>query len=99
MRESKVEGHLRQQVALRGGTTRKLRYLGAPDRLVLWPVTHLFGEARSCVHFVETKAPVGRLKSWQAREHKRLRVLGYRVFVLYSKQQVDHYISTLRHRI
>lgn len=97
MRESKIERHFCQQVSLHGGVTRKPRWYGAPDRIAIWPrATQLGFEPH--IHFVELKAPTGRAKGHQLREHKRLRALGCKVFMLYSKPQVDHYIAVLRHQ-
>jgi hypothetical protein len=87
MRESTVEKYLHEQVVKAGGDTRKVTYpgrRGAPDRLILWPGGQM--------EFVETKAPDGKLESWQEREHKRLRDLEFRVSVLWDKKQVDMWL-------
>jgi len=95
MRESKIERHLMQQVMIAGGDTRKLRYFAAPDRMVIWPHNRL--ALGASIHFIELKAPAGKVRVRQRREHDRLRALGCKVFVLYTKPQVDDYIKRLRH--
>jgi hypothetical protein len=97
MRESVVERYFVQQVTLAGGRAKKLiGSLGDPDRLVIWPTIGLFETRRAVIHFVELKTLTGRLRSWQDREHKRLRDMGCKVFVLWTKAQVDDYIQRLR---
>jgi hypothetical protein len=59
---------------------------GAPDRMVLLPGRPVF--------FVEMKREVGGVvKPWQTRYHEDLRALGHRVWVLWSKEEVDAFIS------
>jgi hypothetical protein len=45
--------------------------------------------------FVETKAPNGELKSWQARCHARLTKLGFRVEVLWTVSMVHGFLCSL----
>ena len=102
MRESKIERYFMQQVMLAGGDTRKLRYFAAPDRMAIWPTSRypagsLIREFCASIHFVELKSPTGKVRVRQRREHDRLRALGCKVFVLYTKPQIDDYITRLRH--
>lgn len=88
IRESVVENYLRRVAKKHGWEVRKLQWVGrrgAPDRL-------LMAEGARLV-FVETKAPQGRLEPHQEREHRRLRKLGFRVAVLWSKAEVDRFFS------
>lgn len=84
VRESKVEKHLRLAVERRGGTCEKFvspGRRGVPDRII--------SDRRDHVIFVETKAPTGKLKSWQERDHARRRARGFHVYTLYTIEQVD----------
>lgn len=89
MRESKIEKTLREGVEALGGTSEKFSprgQIGRPDQLVSWP--DAFAE------FVETKAPDGKLESWQARDHKRRRVMGFHVHVIWTMEGVEAYLRT-----
>lgn len=84
MRESVIETYLREQVAKHGGAAYKFVSPGhkdVPDRIVLLP----FGE----IIFVELKATGKSATPAQAREHERLRALGFRVEVINGKFGVD----------
>jgi hypothetical protein len=87
--EKVAEQHLREQIEARGGMCPKFvdpSRRGAPDRMVLLP-----GKS---VHFVEMKrAKLGKIKPHQQRYHDDLRALGYRVWVLWSKEDVDKFIA------
>jgi hypothetical protein len=99
--EAEVERYFVQQVHKHGGIAKKLTgQIHDPDRLVIWPKRLAFGRGPICgatIHFVELKAPDGRLRPGQRREHERLRAFGCNVFVLYSKHSVDFYIRYQRH--
>ena len=89
MLEETVESRLVNGVEAKGGECLKFvspGRKGVPDRIVL-----LNGH----VIFVETKAPDGKLKSWQARCHDMLRANGQRIEVLWALQQVDYFLATL----
>jgi len=45
------------------------------------------------IHFVELKAPGGKLEDHQVREHDKLRSMGCSVFTLDSIAAVDKYIA------
>ena len=88
--ENKVENRLRVGVENRGGECLKWvspGRVGPPDEIVLMDGARII--------FVETKAPDGVLKSWQARYHKMLRRLGFRVEVLWTCEQVDEFLCSL----
>lgn len=90
MRERAIEQYLVAEVAARGGEARKLRWVGrnnAPDRLVLLPGGRLL--------FVEVKAPGKVATPAQHREHCRLLVLGQRVEVVASFDDVDFVLHNI----
>lgn len=93
MRETKVETYLRIRVERRGGTCEKFTSpgrVGVPDRQV--------NDRPGHIDFVETKRPKsegGKLKSWQERDHARRRARGFRVFCLYTIEDVDHYMARM----
>lgn len=83
MRESSVEKYLDERIVALGGITRKWvspGRRGVPDRIVF---------IRGTIEFVELKAPGGKVKPWQKREHARLEEQGATVLVLASKDDVD----------
>jgi hypothetical protein len=87
MKESAVERHLVTRVSDTGGLVRKIAYIAhrsCPDRLVGWP--------NGRHGFVETKRPLGKARDDQAREHDRLRRVGFRVDVLDTIAAVDAYV-------
>jgi hypothetical protein len=90
VKETKVETALTDGVEDRGGVCWKLAPIsrvGIPDRLVLLP--------GGVIIFVETKAPLGVLKSWQARVHELLRRLGFQVEVLWNLEAVSAFLGEL----
>lgn len=87
MRESTIEAHLKARVKAVGGLVRKVQFIahsGAPDRLVLLPGRHFF---------VELKAPGEKAKPHQEREHARLRLAGFAVYIIDSIEGVDALIE------
>lgn len=88
VRESSVESLFVRRAKEHGWVVRKLQWVGrrhAPDRVML-------GEGARIV-FIELKAPQGRLHPGQQREHARLRALGFRVAVLWNKEEVERYFE------
>lgn len=93
MRESDVERHLRKQVRLLGGECEKFTSPGkrnVPDRICMWP--------GGVIDFVETKRPGKEATEAQARDHKRRRAMGLKVFVINTIERVDAYIRIVRLR-
>lgn len=87
MRENQIEKYLVKCVTELGGEVRKVKWIGrrgAPDRFVMLP---------SLSVWVELKAPDGKIRSYQAREHERLRKFGNRVEVIDSLEKVDNLIG------
>lgn len=91
MRESRIEAHLRAEVERAGGRCQKFTSPGrrsVTDRIVMMPVARIW--------FVETKATGKEPSAAQAREHKRLRDMGFQVFVIDSMELVDQFIRMIR---
>ncbi len=89
--ERVIESYFKEQVEKNGGMCEKFvspGTKGVPDRIVTWPAPGF-----SRIHFVELKAPLGKLDPCQVRDHARRKRLGCHVFVLYTKRQVDDYIE------
>ena len=94
MRESDIEKYLVKKVKEVGGEVRKVKWIGrngAPDRLVMFPVTKqkFIDGMWGTVLWVELKAPGKVAEPRQLREHKRMRVMGQRVVVIDSLEGVD----------
>lgn len=89
--EGEVERYLREEVERLGGECPKFlsEYKrGWPDRIVILP-----GGVQV---WVETKRPVGgRLSPMQLVAHEKLRRLGQRVYVAYTRQQVQLLLAAL----
>ena len=85
IREESVESYLVCRVKERGGEARKLVDLGRkgfPDRTCMFDNRHVF--------YVETKPPKGHeVYPWQARQHTKLRAMGYNVYVARTRGEVD----------
>jgi hypothetical protein len=88
MRERDVEQYLVRRVKEAGGIAYKFTSPGrrsVPDRIVLWP--------HGDMEFVELKAPGQKPTPLQAREHEKLRKLGYLVSVLDSIDAVRKWLG------
>ena len=91
MREREVESHLRRKVEQAGGRCEKFipdLDNGMPDRIVMLPGGVLV--------WVETKKPRGgKLSEIQKLQHRRLRALGQRVEVVWTKDEADRLVEEL----
>ena len=89
VREREVEGYLRRRVEQAGGRCEKFLPdldSGMPDRVVMLPGGVLV--------WVETKKPKGgRVTKLQRVQHDRLRALGQRVEVVWTKEQADELLA------
>ncbi len=88
--EDDVEDYLVAQIEALDGICPKLVDVGRkgfPDRTPMIPGHQ--------IHFVETKCKTGKVKTWQARYHATLRELGFSVFVLRTKAEVDEYLRDI----
>ncbi len=90
MNEKIIEQKLRDEVKRRGGLALKFvspGFSGVPDRLVLMPDGN--------VGFVEVKTPGKAPRAIQISVHKRLRRLGYKVFVLDNIESITRIIDEI----
>lgn len=90
MIEAAVESYFKRRVKETGGDERKVVWpgrKGAPDRLAGW----LNGRHG----FVELKRPKGKAEAHQAREHERLRAIGFRVDLIDTRELVDVYVEEM----
>ena len=87
MRETSVEAALIKGVKEKGGMCIKILPIvaGLPDRLVVLPMGHF--------HFVETKAPTGRLRPVQVAMIARLEKIGAPVAVLTTTGEVRAWLA------
>ena len=82
MREKTIEQYFVAEVKKRGGMALKVNsssMRGLPDRLVLLPQGRLF--------FAEIKTTGKGARALQKFTHKKLRALGFEVYVIDSKEQ------------
>jgi len=88
MDEKTVERALVKYVKDQGGIAYKFtspNRRSVPDRLCLFP--------GGKVVFVECKRPGRKVTKLQAREHERLKVLGFEVLVVDNKEDADALIK------
>lgn len=86
--ESHVEDYLRKRVQELGGRYRKVTYQGrrgAPDQWCFFPDGLLL--------IVECKSDAGELEPIQKHEIRTLRAMGQKVFVAYSRPEVDEILA------
>lgn len=87
--EKEVEAYLKKKVEGLGGICLKFPATfaeGIPDRLIILPGGHYA--------WVELKRPKGgRLSEIQKYQHKKLRTIGCKVYVLKNYQEVDDFIK------
>lgn len=86
--ESDIERLLCKEVEKLGGRCVKWGVNGEPDRIVLLP--------GGLTVFVETKRADGKLSRLQDEKIRRLKRLGYLVFVPYTKEGVKTIIGVLK---
>lgn len=90
MLEKKIEESLTKAVKQKGGLCEKWisGTAGWPDRIVLLP--------DGKVAFVEVKAPGKVPRKLQLRRHKKLRTLGFKVYVLDSLDEIGGIIDEIQ---
>lgn len=84
IREADIEAHLVKRVKEAGGIAYKFtspQRRSVPDRLVLMPGGRAW--------FAECKRPGAKPTEAQAREHERLRALGFQVEVVDDRELID----------
>ncbi len=90
MREQEIELQLVRAVKNIGGRAVKFMspgFDGMPDRLVLLP-------GGKC-GFVEVKAPGKKPRALQVVRHEMLKELGFKVYVLDAKEQIEEIIDDI----
>jgi len=91
VREKEIEATLVRAVKKRGGIAPKFvspGFCGMPDRIVLLP------EGRGA--FVELKAPGEKPRALQIVRMRQLRQLGFRVYVVDSKEQIGDVLDEIQ---
>lgn len=89
MKESTIESNFVKQVKAMGGMAIKLispNFAGLPDRLVLLPHGRMF--------FVELKATGQKPRPLQIVVHRKLRELGFTVYVIDSNEKVKELLQS-----
>ena len=92
MREKEIEQHLCRQVERLGGVAYKFTSpmnRGVADRVVCLP--------DGTVWFIEVKAPDGKLTPLQKRFGHRMQALKQNYAVVYTKEDVEQWLSALDH--
>jgi len=90
MLEKEIEMQLMKAVKKMGGRAVKFMspgFDGMPDRLVLLP-------GGKC-GFVEVKAPGKKPRALQVVRHEMLKELGFKVYVLDAKEQIEEIIDDI----
>ena len=83
MLEKNIESYFKKQLEKRGALVIKMNtfhFRGFPDRMVLLPEGRIF--------FAELKRPGEKPRTSQGAVHRMLRKLGFRVYVIDSKEGV-----------
>lgn len=94
MRESKIEKYYKSQVEKLGGKSYKFtspQNRGVSDQITCWP--------DGTTHFVELKSPNGRPSALQEVFRFEVTQLKQEHWYLFSKEQVDDYITTMKGRL
>ena len=92
MLEQEIEKQLVMAVKKKEGRAVKFTspgFDGMPDRLVLLP-------GGKC-GFVEVKAPGKKPRALQVVRHEMLKELGFKVYVLDAKEQIEEIINEISH--
>lgn len=91
MQEKEIEKKLVSRTKELGGIAFKFvspGHAGVPDRLLLLPEGH--------IAFVEVKAPNKQPRKLQAAMHRRIRRLGFKVYVLDDEAQIGGILDEIR---
>lgn len=91
MLEKQIEKFLTGKVKNMGGLSIKLNsasFSGLPDRMILMPVGRIY--------FVELKAPGKKPRPLQIVVHKMLNDLGFKVYVIDTKEKVGEFINAIQ---
>ncbi len=97
VRERDIRKLLKERVQAYGGEIRAVSWLGrahAPDVLCGFPYAEGKNDRQRHV-FVETKAPGGKLRPGQEREHERMRSWGCYVQVITTPEELDAWLPPI----
>lgn len=95
IKERDIRRYLKTRVEQYGGEVRAVAWLGrphAPDVLCMFPFT---GGMKGSTVWVETKAPGGKPRAGQLREHERMRAAGMTILVISTYAQIDSWLPPL----
>lgn len=90
LEEKKVENYLTREIKKQGGLCLKFispSMAGVPDRIILLPKGKIF--------FAELKSTGKKPRALQVTVHKTLKKLGFKVYVIDSKEQVDKAVKEM----
>jgi hypothetical protein len=90
MREKEIEEKLRREVKKSGGIALKFvspGYAGVPDRIILMP--------DGKIAFAELKAPGKKSRLLQISMHKKLRNLGFKIYVIDNVEMISKIIEEI----
>lgn len=90
--EKDVEGYFVKVSAQHGIWAIKM----VPDWIRGFPDRMCLGK-NAVVYFVEVKRPGGRVRKLQTFMHEKLRGLGFSVYVISNKEEVDAFYKQERH--
>lgn len=91
MLERQIEKFLTDKVKKLGGLSVKLNsasFSGLPDRMILMP--------KGKMYFVELKAPGKKPRPLQVAIHKVFAELGFKVYVIDTKERVGEFINAIQ---
>jgi len=92
MLEKTIEKYFKEQLEKHGALVIKLNiynFNGFPDRMILLPGERVF--------FAELKRPGEKPRKLQGAVHRMLRKLGFRVYVIDSKEQIKGVVANEVH--
>lgn len=93
-KESKIEEIFVREVYKEKGYALKFwpfSISGFPDRIALFP--------KARIYFVELKAPGKKPADLQSLWHRKLTRLGFQVFVISSREQINSFIQMVKNDI
>lgn len=90
-KEKDIEAHLRKEIKKMGGKAYKFTSpanRSVPDRIVMLPGGRIY--------FVEVKTDKGKVTPGQERELKYIEELGFKTFIVYGKDGVNHFLRNVK---
>ena len=88
MREKTIEQAIIRAVKSRDGECYKWTgHAGVPDRIAMLP--------GGCIGFIEVKAPDEKPRPLQLSRHRRIRALGFKVYVIDGTDQIESVLDEI----